>query len=270
MSVLEIRPEVTAELNRVRAVVFDWAGTTIDFGSLAPVRVFRDVFCDRGIDVTESEAREPMGQAKIDHIRAMLRMDRIDRVWRERFGQAWTEEDVHGLYARFLPLQKRVLAEHAQVIPGVIEAVEWLRERGVRIGSTTGYTRELMDVVEPLAREQGYAPQVTVCSDEVAAGRPAPWQNYRAAERLGIYPMRHVVVVDDSLAGIEAGLHAGCITVAVASTGNAMGCSYAMYQAMPDQERAARADAIRSQFIRAGAHIVVDSAADLPHLWQAS
>ncbi|MFN7733935.1 MAG: HAD-IA family hydrolase, partial [Pirellula sp.] len=110
----------------------------------------------------------------------------------------------------------------------------------------------------------------TVCSDEVAAGRPAPWQNYRAAERLGVYPMGQVLVVDDSLAGIEAGLHAGCITVAVASTGNAMGCAHAMFQALRDEERTVRADAIREQFLRAGAHIVVDSAADLPHLWQAS
>jgi phosphonoacetaldehyde hydrolase len=267
MAVLAIQPSVREALPGVSAILLDWAGTTIDFGSLAPVQVFRQVFQSCGIEVTEPEARGPMGQAKIDHIRAMFRYDRIQLLWQERYGRPSTEEDVEDLYASFLPLQKQVLTSHAQVIPGIPEAIRVLRQRGLRIGSTTGYTRELMDVVEPLVAEQGYAPEVTICSDEVAAGRPAPWQNFRAAEGLGIYPMHRVLIVDDSVAGIQAGLQAGCWTVAVAGTGNAMGLNWDQYQSMDSTVRTAGLQRIAGQFTAAGAHLVLESAIDMPSLW---
>jgi phosphonoacetaldehyde hydrolase len=268
MAVLAMQSSVREALSGVSAILLDWAGTTIDFGSLAPVQVFRQVFQSCGIEVTEAEARGPMGQAKIDHIRSMFRYDRIQKLWQERYGRPSTEEDVEDLYASFLPLQKHILTSHAHVIPGIPEAIRELRKRGLRIGSTTGYTRELMDVVEPLVAEQGYAPEVTICSDEVAAGRPAPWQNFRGAEGLGVYPMHRVLIVDDSVAGIHAGLHAGCWTVAVAGTGNAMGLNLDQYQSMDRTLRDAALQRIAAEFMAAGAHLVLESAIDLPSVWE--
>jgi phosphonoacetaldehyde hydrolase len=247
----------------IRGLVLDWAGTTIDYGSLAPVEVFRAVFQKIGIEVTEAEARGPMGQAKIDHIRTMLQMDRIQAKWQAIFGRPSRQEDVEDLYENFLPLQKTVLADHSEVIPGVPQAIASLRQGGLRIGSTTGYTRELMDVVEPLAAAQGYAPDVTVCSDEVAAGRPAPWQVYRAAEKLGVYPMTQLAVVDDSIAGIQSGLHAGCWTIAVAMTGNAMGLDRASCESLSASDLEERLEQIAESFLSQGAHMVVRSVADL-------
>jgi phosphonoacetaldehyde hydrolase len=251
-------------IQKIRGLVLDWAGTTIDYGSLAPVQVFRAVFQKIGITVTEAEARGPMGQAKIDHIRSMLQVARIQNEWQAIFGRPSRQEDVDDLYENFLPLQKTVLADHSDVIPGVVEAIASLHQGGLRIASTTGYTRELMDVVEPLAAAQGYAPEVTVCSDEVAAGRPAPWQVYRAAEKLGIYPMNQLAVVDDSIAGIQSGLHAGCWTIAVAQTGNAMGLDRQSCESLPKDELEQRLDRIAESFIAQGAHLVVRSVADLP------
>jgi phosphonoacetaldehyde hydrolase len=248
----------------IRGLVLDWAGTTIDYGSLAPVEVFRAVFQKIGIEVTEAEARGPMGQAKIDHIRAMLQMDRIQAKWQAIFGRPSRQEDVEDLYENFLPLQKTVLADHSEVIPGVPQAIASLRQGGLRIGSTTGYTRELMDVVEPLAAAQGYAPDATVCSDEVASGRPAPWQVYRAAEKLGVYPMTQLAVVDDSIAGIQSGLHAGCWTIAVAMTGNALGLDRAGCEALSASDLEERLEQIAERFLSQGAHMVVRSVADLP------
>lgn len=253
-------------IRKLRGIVLDWAGTTIDYGSLAPVEVFRAVFKDIGIEVTEAEARGPMGQAKIDHIRKMLEMDRIQKQWQLTFGRPSRQEDVEDLYANFLPLQKTVLAGHSDVIPGVPEAIATLMQYGLKIGSTTGYTRALMDVVEPLAAEQGYAPQVTVCSDEVAAGRPAPWQVYRAAEKIGIYPTSDIAVVDDSIAGIQSGLHAGCWTIAVAQTGNAMGLDRDACQTLSASEIDERCDKIAEDFLAQGAHVVVRSVADIPRI----
>jgi len=253
-------------ISALKAILFDWAGTTIDYGSIAPVEVFRAVFQEVGVQVTEAEARGPMGQAKIDHIRAMLALPRIAQAWSEHFHRPPSESDVRELYKRFLHLQQTVLAEHSDVIPGIPETIRSLRNQGLKIGSTTGYTRALMDCVEPIAKQNGYAPDTTVCSDEVLAGRPAPWQNFRAAEQLGVYPMSQIAAADDSLAGIHAGKHAGCWTIAVAQTGNALGLTLAQCQSMKPTELQQKLNAIARDFLANGADLVVRSIEDLQQL----
>jgi len=62
---------------KIETVIFDWAGTAVDFGCFAPVNVFLTIFEDAGVSVTLEEARKPMGMLKIDHIRTMLEMPRI-------------------------------------------------------------------------------------------------------------------------------------------------------------------------------------------------
>jgi phosphonoacetaldehyde hydrolase len=250
----------------IKAIIFDWAGTTIDFGSLAPVAVFRNVFASFGIEVTEAEAREPMGQAKIDHIRSMLAMPRISHEWLRKTGAPASEHDVRSLYTNFLDLQKQILAQHSEPIRGVVESVEWFRSIGIKIGSSTGYTRELMDIVLPIAASRGFAPDVCVCSDEVAAGRPAPWLNFRVAELLGVYPMRDILVVDDSIAGIQAGKNAGCIAIAVALTGNAMGLPESELNGLETNERERRLVEIEREFLKSGADLVVQSVEHLAKL----
>ncbi|MDR3621399.1 MAG: phosphonoacetaldehyde hydrolase [Paludisphaera borealis] len=248
---------------RIRAILFDWAGTTIDHGSRAPVEVFVEVFRRIGIDVSTAEVRGPMGKAKREHIAALLALPRIADSWRERHDRTPTETDVDRLYADFLPLQREVLARHCEVIPGVPEVVSECRRRGIRIGSTTGYTRALMDVVAPLARDGGYDPEVIVCSDDVPRGRPAPWMNFRAAEGLDVFPMSSVLVVDDTAPGIEAGRFAGAGTVAVTRTGNCLGLSQDEAASADAAELATRLDAASAEFRRIGAHYVIETVADL-------
>jgi len=257
----------TFDFHSIRAILFDWAGTTIDYGSLAPVAVFREVFRHCGVEVTEAEAREPMGKAKLDHIRALFQMPRIKNAWKAHWGSDPVESDVLRLYATFLTLQKTTLAAHSSPIPGGPQAIETLRNMGIKIGSTTGYTRELMDVVLPLASAQGYRPDVTVCSDEVSEGRPAPWLNFKAAELLGVYPMRQVMIVDDSVAGIQAGRNAGCYSVAVSKTGNALGLSKADADQLPRSELESRLTRIEKEFIDAGADLVIESIVELPRFF---
>ena len=73
-------------------IIFDWAGTTVDYGSFAPVQAFVEAFEAFGITPTLEEVRKPMGMLKIDHIRTMLSMDRIHDLWKEKQGRDWTEE----------------------------------------------------------------------------------------------------------------------------------------------------------------------------------
>jgi phosphonoacetaldehyde hydrolase len=251
-------------MSKIKAVLFDWAGTTIDYGSCAPAEVFVEIFRRRGVEIAQAEARGPMGMAKRAHLSAVLALPRVAAEWRRKHGSEATDADVQRMYDEFLPLQREVLTRTTKVIPGVQEAVAECRRRGLKIGSSTGYTRELMGIVAPLAASGGYAPDVIVCPDDVRAGRPAPWLNFRAAEWLDVYPMNGVVVVDDTLVGIDAGLHAGATTVAVSQTGNMLGLTQAEVQLLEPSVLQTRLDAIAAEFLKRGAHFVIPSVAGLP------
>ncbi len=248
---------------RIRAILFDWAGTTVDHGSRAPVEVFVEVFRRAGIEISAEEARGPMGRAKRDHLEQLLALPRVAAAWHTKAGRPAGPADVDRLYDDFLPLQRVVLERHGDVIAGVPEVVAECRRRGMKIGATTGYTRALMEVAAPLARAGGYDPDVIVCADDVKSGRPAPWMVFRAAERLDVFPMSEVLVVDDTHVGIEAGLNAGAWTVAVTRTGNSLGLSPEELARADRAVLAARLKAAAVGFRRAGAHAVIESVADL-------
>jgi phosphonoacetaldehyde hydrolase len=256
---------MTSDGNVLKAVIFDWAGVTVDYGSRAPTEVFIEIFRRRGIDITSAEARGPMGLAKRDHIAAIAALPRIAAQWHELYAHEPTDQDVQEMYEDSLPLQKEKLAcGGSEVIPGIPEAVDRLRQLGLKIGSTTGYTRELMDVVAPIATRGGYSPDVIVCSNEVRAGRPAPLMNIRAAELLGIESMRSVAVVDDTPVGIEAGRNAGALAIAVSQTGNELGLSFNEVAALTPYHLDIRLNEISSGFLAVGAHLVIRSVAELP------
>jgi len=248
---------------QIQAVLFDWAGTTVDYGSRAPVKVFLEIFRQLGIEATEAEVRGPMGQAKREHIASVLGIPRIAALWKEKFGSFPVSDDVDRLYADFLPLQLSVLSKGSDVIPGIPQLIAELRRRGLKIGSSTGYTRALMEAVIPTAREQGYSPDVVVCSDEVPAGRPMPWQNFRACEALGVYPPTAVLVVDDTPIGIQAARNAGMWVAGVTMTGNGLGLSQADAESLPEAELNKRLSALDEQYRAAGAHFVLRSATNL-------
>jgi phosphonoacetaldehyde hydrolase len=253
---------------KFRAVLFDWAGTTVDYGSRAPTQVFLEIFRRRGVEITVEEARGPMGMAKRDHIASVLFLERVRDLWTKLHRRVPDDADVQAMYDEFLPLQKETLARGSELIPGVVEAVNQCRKLGLKVGSTTGYTRALMEVVAPLAARDGYAPDCILCADDAAAGRPAPWLNFRAAEQLGVYPMSEILIVDDTFVGIEAGKNAGCVTVAVSQTGNELGLSLAEVEALPPARLDAHLDAIARRFLSVRADYVIRSVAELPELIQ--
>ncbi|WP_425619315.1 phosphonoacetaldehyde hydrolase [Anatilimnocola sp. NA78] len=251
---------------KLQAVILDWAGTTVDYGSRAPTQVFLEIFRRRGVEITVAEARGPMGMAKREHISAVISLPRVAQLWQQVHGRAPVDNDVQTMYDEFLPLQLETLARGSEMIPGVVEAIAECRQMGLKIGSTTGYTRALMEVVAPPAAKCGYSPDCIICSDDVSTGRPAPWMNFRAAEILGVYPLDAIIAVDDTPVGIAAGRNAGCVTVGVSQTGNALGLSQAEVEKLPPAELAARLQQIGRDFLAQGAHYVLRSVSELPNL----
>jgi len=249
--------------DRLQAVILDWAGTTVDHGSVAPIRVLQKIFADHGIEVTDEEVRRDMGVLKKDHIRSLLSVPRIAGLWEGRYQRAPAEEVVENLFAEFIPQQMECLAQYSTVISGVPNAVQRLRDRGLKIGSTTGYTRPLLDILLPHAAKQGYIPDCALCPDDVGAGRPLPWMIYENAVRMKVYPFEAIVKIGDTISDIEEGLNAGTWAVAVAQTGNMIGLTEDEWRRLPQPERALRLEGARRKFLEAGAHYVIDSMADI-------
>jgi len=244
---------------RVKCVIFDWAGTAVDFGSHAPLAAFLDLFAHHGVPANANLVRRFMGSHKRDHIRLLLADPAFQAEWMRHNS---LPPNLDELYAEFIPLQKAAISRHADVIDGVPQVMEELRRRGVKTGSTTGYVREMMDTLQAEAARGGFAPDAVVCSDEVPAGRPAPWMALRAAMLVNAWPISGCVKVGDTVADIDEGRNAGMWTVAVTKTGNEIGLSETETAALPAPDLEKRLEAARHKFVRAGAHYVIDSVAD--------
>lgn len=247
----------------VAAVVFDISGTVLDFGSRGPVAAFQELFARHGVPISAEEARRPMGAHKKDHIRDVLADAEVAPRWQSVHGFAADEAMVEKLYAEFVPLQTEVVLRHADVIPGVPELVQGLRARGLKIANTTGFVRQMIAGLIPLAVQGGYNPDLWICPDDVGQGRPAPWMMFHAARHFDIYPMSRVVKVGDTPADIAEAHAAGAWSVGVVSHGNEVGLSAAELGALTPPARAAREAAARRRLLTQGPHYLLDSVADL-------
>jgi phosphonoacetaldehyde hydrolase len=247
---------------RIQATILDWAGTVVDHGSRAPMGAFVRAFAQFGVVIRIADARGPMGMAKWDHIRAVGQIPSVAAAWRARHGRDFAEGDVDAIFQVFEPMNITAVRDHADIIPGAIAAIDALRARGVRIAGTTGYTRPIMDVLEPLAAASGYVPELTVCAGDLPAGRPTPLMMWYAMAKLGVWPAATVVKVDDTAPGIGEGRAAGTWTVGIVLTGNAAGLSAEELAALPQAERTRLRDHAAIEL--RDADMVIDSIADLP------
>ena len=248
---------------KVKGVILDWAGTTMDYGCYAPAVVFIEVYKRHGVEISMAEAREPMGAHKKVHIRKVSQIPAVAQRWQQAHGKPCTEDDVEAMFQEFVPLQVACLAEYAEMIPGCLDTVAALRERGIKIGSTTGYVTEMVAVIVEEAKKRGYEPDSTVCAADVPAGRPEPWMCLENARRLRLYPMEAVVKVDDTLPGIYEGLNADMWTIGLAKTGNEIGLTEQEINTLPPDEYGRRIERAYTRMTQAGAHYVVDGIADL-------
>ncbi len=261
-----MEPQRSKSSLQMRGVIFDWAGTIVDHGSLAPVTAFQQVFLRHNVAITVAEARQPMGLEKRAHIEALLAIPRIGKLWSEVHQRAANSRDIDTMYEEFLPVQLETLASHSAVIPGVLETLEACRKQGLKLGSSSGFARPIMDRLAQLAAKQGLVMDAVVSATEVPAGRPEPWMNFANMQQLDIYPPAAVVVVDDTAVGVAAGRNAGAWSVGVIETGNLFGLTSQELAELPPSERKAKFESAKQEMLAAGAHFAIDSVASLPKL----
>jgi len=243
-------------MRKIDTIIFDWAGTLVDFGCMAPVKVFIEVFREVGIEITEAEAREPMGLSKRQHIIAIIKQPRVQQLWIEHFGEPATKRDIDILYKAFEPKLLASVSDYVELIPGVVETLNKLRKQGIKIGSTSGYSRQVLDKIISLAQAQGLELDYSVAGDECKEGRPSPFMIFRNMEHFSTYHTDSVIKVGDTVSDIEEGLNAGVWTVAVI-TGNEIGMSNGDWTALSTEKKEEIMLHAKDNFNRYGAHFIL-------------
>ena len=250
---------------KVKALVLDWSGTTADAYVVAPAVVFVEVFKNQGVEISMAEARGPMGLRKDLHIKALTEDPAIRERWKGGYGKYPDQGDVDTMFADFVPLQLDCLRKYTDLLPGVAEVISRLQAGGIKIGSSTGFTRAMVDILEEEAAKQGYRPDASVAGDEVTHGaRPAPHMVYKNLDMLGIQTIQSVVKVDDTISGVGEALNAGCWGVGVVRYSNYMDVDTPEQGAsLSPAEIERRMAKTRDILEKAGAHYVIDSLADI-------
>jgi phosphonoacetaldehyde hydrolase len=252
-----------AEGADIQLVVFDLAGTIIDFGCFGPVTPFVRVFAQQGVQASPEEARVPMGLHKRDHILAMARSPRIAAQWQERKGRDFNDDDLDRMYREFIPLQLSEIRQNSRLIAGFAQCAEELRRRGIKIATTTGYFREAAALVHEELQRQGFVADHNACADDVPAGRPAPWMIFHCMQALGVYPPRAVVNVGDTTPDILSGINAGCISVGVVESSSLVGRTTEELAALDAAKRERELADAAGVLEQAGAHAVIPTVAAL-------
>lgn len=254
---------------KIEAVIFDWAGTTVDYGCFAPVQAFISAFERFGITPTMEEVRKPMGMLKKDHIRTMMEMERIDWEWQKVHGRKFTEVDIDAVYQCSETSIMSILDGFAEVKPYVLETVQFLREMKIKIGSTTGYTDEMMEIVVPKAKENGYEPDFW-CSPNVVGniGRPYPYMVFKNLQELKVTSVKNVIKVGDTVSDIKEGLAAGAISVGIIEGSSLMALSETEYESLSFEEKKKICDGVRKRYEECGADYIIQNMSELPALIQ--
>jgi len=230
---------------------------------MGPTEAFVSIFKEMGVNLTPREARLSMGVHQREHLRHLCAVPSVAAAWRAARKSDPTSDNIDALYQRAVALQRESLLDYADPIPGVPEVVGALRDRGIRIGSTTSYDRELLDLMARAAATRGYAPDAAVSASEVPEGRPAPFMLFEVLKQLGVWPVQSCVRVGDTPQDIEAGLNAGVWTVGVALTGNELGMTAEELSTVHLAELDTLRQSAQQRLLQAGAHYVVDSVAEL-------
>lgn len=251
---------------QLKAIIFDWAGTVVDFGSLCPASAFQAAFSAKAVPVAIDDIHRFMGIGKREHIQAVLRLPEVTSKWRSAYGRVPSEQDVDAVYELAERLMFETVASFAIPTPYLQAALNAVQRRGLKIGSTTGYTSGLMDRLAPVAKRKGFKPDFCVASDQVPRGRPWPWMIFKNMERLETCPPASVVKVGDTVADIEEGVNAGVWSVAVIESSSLVGRSRSQLESLSNRERNSLLQRASAQLGKAGAHFLIKNLSELENV----
>ncbi len=254
----------------IEAIVLDWAGTAVDYGSRAPIIAFKNAFAHFNIDLSEATIRQDVGLDKLTHVRKILQNSEISSSWETTHPTIPLAKAAEEIYAQFQIEINKVLAETAQLKPGMTDLIKFANAHHIQLATTTGYTQAMLDQILPLAAKQGYKPAYNITSEQTNhVGRPSSAMVELAIRKMNISDPSHVIKVGDTVNDILEGKNAGTISIGVVDGGNLIGLSQQEFNEL-DIEQRDRCQAKAAVILKeAGADETINNIADLIPLIEA-
>ena len=139
-------------------MIFDWGGTVVDSGVCAPIYTFVELFKAEGVEINEDEARTITGSNRKANIAQILDKEAVRKRWIEANGKEPTTDDVERMFEKFVPQVLSSLTKYSNVIEGVAQIVQRIKKPpfNLKIGSTTGYPKEVLQVLLNTSASQGF------------------------------------------------------------------------------------------------------------------
>jgi len=253
-------------IDGIKTIILDNSGTFVDPYVIAPAITFKKVFSNYMINITMEEARVPMGLRKDLHIAEILKIPRIRDKFFEKYGRDSNNEDIMNIYNDFVPTQLQILPEYCELLPKVKETMDILKMDGIKIGTTTGFNREMVNCIVEEVKKKGIEFDNTVAGDDFhheylhLGVRPKPFMLYKNLFELDSWPIQSVVKVDDTICGIQEGISAGCWSVGITDYSNYMNInSLDEWASLNDVEKYERKKKSRNKIKEeSGAHYVIN------------
>lgn len=249
---------------RLKAIIFDWSGTTVDFGSKCQQGAIQAAFQSEGVVVTDSHLHQCQNVAPSNDLRAILDLPEVATQWQATHGRLPNDQDVLLLSQRTEHQLLDLLPQAASPTPWLVQILEHIQKRGLKIGSSSDHPAKIMERLVPLAAEKGFAPDFWVATDQVPQGRPWPWMFFKNLKHLQICPPALTVNVGDTIADVEEANNAGAWSVAVLESSRLVGRSQKELEALSAKNRKLILQQVSHQLAQAGAHLVIKNLSELP------
>lgn len=195
-------------------IVFDIAGTTVkDSGEIA--FAFQSALKEFGYEVPVVKINPLMGYKKTEAIKRMLSEfePATDKI---------TEEYINQIHELFL---KRMIdyystAEEITPLPNAEEVFALLKEKQIKIGLDTGFSKEITDVIiDRLGWLKDKKVDMVISSSEVKAGRPFPYMIEEMMKMAEVKDAKKVIKVGDTEVDVFEGKNVGCLYSIAVTTG---------------------------------------------------
>lgn len=199
----------------VQLAIFDMAGTTVQDNKVVE-NCFYDAAIQTGLEVT---------RARINAMHGMPKRLVIETFWQEMIGSAHPdfEGKVEMTFKKFRELlENQYITQPVLPTEGTLETFAWLRSKGVKIALTTGFYREVTNIILHRldwdkgldANYQGNGDSIidlSLTPNETGKGRPHPDMILKAMNLLGISDSKKVINIGDTPADLQSGRAAGCL-----------------------------------------------------------
>jgi len=186
----------------IQLVVFDLAGTTVDDRGMV-LECFVETVRAYNLPSTPEELNALMGLNKRE-VLGML----AGRLYSP--GSPEVEQLADKALDTFVERMSAAYERHLAPIPGAEETFAFLRARGIKIATDTGFDATIGGLIMDRLKWPGRLIDIAITSSEVPRGRPAPYMIFHVMEHLGILDVHQVMKVGDSPADVEEGFNAGC------------------------------------------------------------